>query len=114
MSTSKEHVRGYFFEKFPFLLDIEFKRRPVSNNIQRKLKKSGFSEIKSYSLWEIRRIYQNRTEMTDDLQNRTGRSILHELSDEQLKDLIEYISSKYLPEERIIEKDRWTIWTAIR
>ena len=112
--ASKEHIRGYFFEKFPFLLDIEYKRRPISNIIQKKLKKTGFSDIKCYSFWEIRKIYQNLTEMTNDLRNRTGRSILYELNDEQLKDLIEYISFNFLSEETIVEKDRWTFWTAIR
>jgi ubiquinone/menaquinone biosynthesis C-methylase UbiE len=112
--ASKEHVRGYFFEKFPFLLDIEYKRRPISKIIQRKLKKTGFINIKSYSFWEIRKIYQNLTEMTSDLRNRTGRSILYELNDEQLKDLIEYIFFNFLSEETIVEKDRWTFWTAIR
>ncbi|MHA1969934.1 MAG: class I SAM-dependent methyltransferase, partial [Candidatus Hodarchaeales archaeon] len=112
--ASKEHIRGYFFKKFPHLLDIEKKRRPNSNEIQKKLKLTGFSDIKRYSLWETRRTYQNLSEMTSDLRERTGRSILHELSDEQLEDLIAYISFNILSEEMIIEKDRWTFWTSIR
>ncbi len=112
--ASKEHIRGYFFEKFPFLLDIEYKRRPRTNIIQKKLKETGFMEIKSYSLWETRKIYQNLADLTIDMRERTGRSILHELSNKQLEELIDYISINIQSEKMIIEKDRWTIWSAIR
>ncbi|MHA1995412.1 MAG: class I SAM-dependent methyltransferase [Candidatus Hodarchaeales archaeon] len=112
--ASKKHVRGYFFEKFPFLLDIEYKRRPKTNIIQEKLKETGFREIKSYSLWETRKIYQNLAGLTSDLRERTGRSILHEISNKQLEEIINYISFNIQSEKMIIEKDRWTIWSAIR
>jgi hypothetical protein len=37
---------------------------------------------------------------------------MHELTDEEVQDLIEYIG-KQLPKcEAIVEKDRWTIWYA--
>ncbi len=112
--ASKEHIRGYFFEKFPHLLDIEYKRRPIKNDIQEKLRFAGFNDIKEYSLWETRRTYQNFSDLANDLRERTGRSILHELNDEQLEELIKYISIKIPSGEAIIEKDRWTIWTAKR
>ncbi|MHA2095881.1 MAG: hypothetical protein ACW98F_14770 [Candidatus Hodarchaeales archaeon] len=112
LPASKEHLRGYFFEKFPFLLDIEYNRRPTSNIIENKLKETGFRNLVNYSFWETRKIYQNLPELTSDLRNRTGRSILYELNDGQLEELIKHISFMLMSEKRIIEKDRWTIWTA--
>ncbi|MFX1283395.1 MAG: class I SAM-dependent methyltransferase [Promethearchaeota archaeon] len=112
--ASKEHIRGYFFEKFPHLLDIEYKRRPSSKEIKKGLIAAGFNIIKQYTLWETRRTYHNFSEMASDLRDRTGRSILHELNNEQIEELITYISSKIPSEELIIEKDRWTLWSAIR
>lgn len=112
--ASKKHIRGYFFEKFPHLVDIEDKRRPTKNEIQEGMKNAGFSDIKEQNLWETRRTYQNFHELANDLRERTGRSILHELNDDQLEELINYISYKIPKGDIIIEKDRWTIWTATR
>ncbi len=112
--ASKEHTRGYLFEKFPHLVDIEYKRRPTKKDIQEGLENAGFNDIKEYSLWETRRTYRNFYELANDLRERTGRSILHELDNEQLEELIEYISFKIPLGKAIIEKDRWTIWIANR
>ena len=63
-------------------------------------------------LWEVRKVHEGREELRHDLTNRTGRSILHDLSDTELADLIRYIE-KRLPEGPIVEKDRWTVWSAV-
>jgi ubiquinone/menaquinone biosynthesis C-methylase UbiE len=112
--ASEEHIRGYFFEKFPFLFDFEANRRPTSSIIQNKMENIGFSDIKCFSLWETRKIYQNLDEIAYDFRSRTGRSILHEISNEQLEELIKYIFFKVSAEITIIDQDRWTIWSSIR
>ena len=48
-----------------------------------------------------------------DLAARTGRSILHELSDPEIEDLIAYIDERVSTVGPIVEKDRWTLWSAI-
>ncbi|MFX1500648.1 MAG: class I SAM-dependent methyltransferase [Promethearchaeota archaeon] len=111
---SKDHIRGYFFEKFPHLLKIEYSRRPQSNEVENKLKDANFTDIKTYNLWETRKIYNNFSEFTIDLRNRTARSILHELNNEELENLITYISNKITDSVSITEKDCWTIWTGVR
>jgi hypothetical protein len=47
---------------------------------------------------------------------RTGRSILHELTDTELQELTQFIESIYASTANspIIEKDRWTLWSAIK
>jgi hypothetical protein len=52
----------------------------------------------------------------DDLLERRGRSILHELSDSELEELVDYIEAKLseLNSNLIVEQDRWTIWTAVK
>ncbi len=112
--ASEEHIRGYFFEKFPHLLEFEHKRRPHLNKVKEELIKSGFSDIRTFSFWETRKIYPSMADLTTDLRERKGRSILHEINDIQLENLITYISSSIRSKETIIEKDRWTIWTALK
>jgi ubiquinone/menaquinone biosynthesis C-methylase UbiE len=113
---SVEHPRGYFFEKFPALATKELARRPVSGDVLHSLERAGFSGIQETQLWETRRIYNNWSEFADDLLARTGRSILHELTDTELQDLIQFIESICAPTANspIIEKDRWTLWSAIK
>jgi hypothetical protein len=72
----------------------------------------GFSSVQALSLWETRRIYANPTELADDLRARTGRSILHALTDAELDRLIAHILAQFPPSQPITERDRWTIWQA--
>ncbi len=112
VAGSKEHLRGYFFDRFPKLRAIEAARRPAPEKVITALRANGFLEVSSTSLWETRKTYEGIEALSSDLAARTGRSILHDLSDEELMALIDYIRS-HLPERGpIIEKDRWTLWAA--
>ena len=75
-----------------------------------------FSFIPSmmYTRQRTRRTYTNFDELREDLLSHTGRSILHELSDEELADLVAYIQEQLHgnDEQAIVEQDRWTIWSA--
>lgn len=113
LEGSSTHIRGYFFSKYPQLIEKERSRRYSSEFVQLALRKAGFQNITEHTLWETRKTYENKKDLLDDLLNRTGRSILHELDDNQLQDLIDYIKDKLKHHHHsIIEQDRWTIWKA--
>src|SRR3954470_22666591 len=52
---SAEHVRGYFFERFPRLLAVELARRPTDAAVRDALQAAGFRDINSITLWELRK-----------------------------------------------------------
>lgn len=108
---SEEHLRGYLFECFPWLKEVEVKRRYASSQVMRALHSAGFSNIREVNLWETRRTYAGKEELCEDLKGRTGRSILHELDDEELQHFVEYVDQQ-LEDGPVVEKDRWTIWMA--
>ena len=112
---SESHIRGYFFEKYPRLLDIEVGRRHAATHVRTQLEASDFKLLKEVQLWETRRTYDDLAALSQDLLQRTGRSILHELTDDELHDLVALIQSKLkacaLP---IVEKDAWTLWFATK
>lgn len=106
------HIRGYFFESFPSLIQKEVERRHTSQLVTESLQEVGFQEISELKLWETRQVYANKEQLLADLQGRVGRSLLHELNDIQLSSLLEHIRNAITTEGSIIEKDRWTIWIA--
>ncbi|WP_229776746.1 class I SAM-dependent methyltransferase [Alicyclobacillus cellulosilyticus] len=109
---STAHIRGYFFERFPRLLEIERSRRWTKEQVATAMRQAGFTGVATVTFWEIRRIYQSSAELTADLRARTGRSILHHLADDELEDLISFIGRKLSGTGRspIAEADRWTVW----
>ena len=114
LKGSNSHIRGYFFEFFPKLIEKETGRRHDSQLVIESLKSVGFKAIKEVKLWEIRKVYKNKLQLLQDLSERTGRSILHELNDQELEALINHINLAISIENDIVEKDRWTIWLAIK
>ena len=116
LKGSSTNIRGYFFSKFPSLIDKEISRRYPSQKVLQILQQTGFNDMKEYSLWETRKVYKHVDDLMKDILNRTGRSLLYELNDEQLKELAAYIKNQMdlSNNETIIEKDRWTIWKATK
>ncbi|WYP26969.1 class I SAM-dependent methyltransferase [Alkalihalobacillus sp. FSL W8-0930] len=107
---SPTHIRGYLFECFPFLAELEKKRRFSDEAVQKAMLAAGFKCVEKVELWETRTVYSTINELAEDLLSRRGRTILHELNDEQLKEFVSYVSSKLSQEREIIEKDRWSVW----
>jgi hypothetical protein len=64
-------------------------------------------------LWEVRKVHDGWHALRQDLINRTGRSILHDLSDTELAELIAYIEKRVPAAGPIVEQDRWTVWSAV-
>lgn len=108
------YLRGYLFEKYPKLIPIESNRRHADEKIKETFVSTGFENITSYPLWEVRNVYPTFAQLKDDLQDRVGRSILHDLTDEELMELISYIEQQIATaqETPIIEQDRWTVWVS--
>ncbi|MFA9558278.1 class I SAM-dependent methyltransferase [Evansella sp. AB-rgal1] len=108
------HIRGYFFELFPKLVEKETSRRHKSQFVVNMLHKTGFKHMKEVKLWEIRNVYDCKEQLLEDIRGRTGRSILHELHDEELEVLLNHIDKSLASNTNIVEKDRWTIWLAVK
>ncbi|MNM98020.1 putative methyltransferase YcgJ [compost metagenome] len=106
------NIRGYFFEKHPKLLEKEISRRYSSHEVLTALKQTGFNMIIEFQYWETRKTYNDFEQLKHDLLNRTGRSILHELSEDELIDLVKFIENKIEHIKPIKEEDRWTVWIA--
>jgi hypothetical protein len=68
--------------------------------------------VSTRTIAERRRAYESFDALRSDLKARTGRSILHELTDAELNTLIDYISTKIDRSGIINEVDYWTIWVA--
>lgn len=110
---SVSHPRGWLFDVHPRLLDVENGRRRTSSQVTAALAAAGFGEISTTTLWEVRRRYPDREDYLAEIAARTGRSILHELSDDELADLVEELRRR-LPDGPMVEQDRWTLWRAVR
>jgi SAM-dependent methyltransferase len=108
---SPTHPRGWLFEVFPSLLDVERARRPTIEMVAGALVAGGFGEVSTHRLDEVRRRYADREDYLAEIASRTGRSILHELSDDELATLVTELRRR-LPEGSVVEQDRWTIWRA--
>ncbi|AEO99787.1 MULTISPECIES: class I SAM-dependent methyltransferase [Heyndrickxia] len=106
------NIRGYLFELFPKLIEKEIKRRHSSQTVIEALQEAGFKKIEEVKLWEIRKVHENKAQLLKDISERTGRSILYELDDQELSLLTDYVQKKVTKENNIVEKDRWTIWKA--
>lgn len=50
------------------------------------------------------------SDLEEDLLTRKGRSILHELTDDELADLVHTIRDHVTGQEKIKEQDCWSIW----
>ncbi|WP_444684792.1 class I SAM-dependent methyltransferase [Alkalicoccus luteus] len=107
---SHVHIRGWLLDYFPHLAEVEKKRRPNKMDVLEQMKAAGFTGVTVFSIWEKRKQFATRQQLLDDLRQRTGRSILHELTDSELEAFLDFLQTK-LSEGAVTEADRWTIWT---
>ena len=108
---SPTHPRGWFFRVFPRLLDVELGRRPEVFELSAQLYAAGFRHVTTTSLWEVRRVHASRAAFLDEIRGRTGRSILHELDDDEVEELVAALK-ELLPDRPVEERDCWTLWSA--
>ena len=85
---SETHVRYYIVTYFPKLLEKDVARRHSSEVVIDALQQAGFGLVEEQKVWETRQTYQDVDELAQDILQRTGRSILHDLTDEELQELV--------------------------
>jgi SAM-dependent methyltransferase len=110
---SADHPRGWLFDLYPRLLDVENGRRPTAEHVGAVLAAAGFEDVTTTTLWEVRRRYPDREDYLAEIAARTGRSILHELTDGELTELVEELRRR-ITDGPLVEQDRWTLWRAVR
>ncbi|WP_233254215.1 class I SAM-dependent methyltransferase [Salipaludibacillus keqinensis] len=111
---SHTHLRGYFFTLFPHLKEIELKRRYSSEAIKLSLAAAVFSHIEETKVWETKNHYFSKKAFLADLRSRKGRSILHELTNKELDQLILFMDKEVPDNIEIYDQDRWTIWKGVK
>jgi ubiquinone/menaquinone biosynthesis C-methylase UbiE len=110
---SHTHIRGYFHERYPRLKAIEIGRRTDSTLLIEILQQLGFQDIAVHHLWEIKDRHADLDSLAANLLQRKDRSILHELTDAELQDLVDYIRQQFQGHEgEVIDQTRWTLWSA--
>ncbi|MCD5323206.1 MULTISPECIES: class I SAM-dependent methyltransferase [Pontibacillus] len=114
LQGNQHHLRGFLFTLFPRLKSIEENRRYESEFVKKALMRAGFHSIQETTLWEQRKRYETKEEFYGEVRLRKGRSILYELSDEEIEQYISYIDKRIDKEAYIVDQDRWTIWWAIK
>lgn len=111
---SATHIRAHFFAAFPKLLQEERRRRPETAAFVSVIASIGFIQQEVHTMWETRRVYVGSDELRSDLLSRTGRSILHELRDDELASLADVMVQASRDQFPLREEDRWTMWTALK
>ncbi len=112
---SETHVRYYIVTHFPKLLEKDVVRRHSSEVVIDALREAGFEQIEEQKLWETRQIYKDVEELAQDILQRTGRSILHDLTDAELQELVDTMRERLKDHQgEIVEQDRWTVWSAMK
>ncbi|HEX6819769.1 MAG TPA: methyltransferase domain-containing protein [Ktedonobacterales bacterium] len=111
---SPQNIRNYFHERFPRLLEVELRRRPRGEDVRAAIAQAGFTNIGERTFWEVRRVYPDADALAADLAARVDRSILHELSDDELADLIAYVRARLPATGPIVDSSRWTLWSGTR
>ncbi|MBI3198937.1 MAG: hypothetical protein HYZ40_15805 [Rhodospirillales bacterium] len=111
---SPDHIRGYFFECFPRLLETERARRPTVEAVVGALGRAGFGALQTVTVWETRKRHHDFRGLAADLLGRVGRSILHALTDAELNELVDFIGQRLPANAPLVERDRWTIWSGTK
>lgn len=93
-------------------------RRPESRVVRETLEHVGFVHIGERTLWEVVQKYPDFQGLRESLLARSG-SLLHELTNAELTDLVAYIQRKVQHAEQgdgqeVVQQDRWTLWSARR
>jgi ubiquinone/menaquinone biosynthesis C-methylase UbiE len=114
LPATPEHLRAYFHERYPRLLEVELRRRPRSEDVLAAFIAAGFTQVETRNFWETRRVYAAFDELADDLRQRVDRSILHELSDAELANLIAYIRERLPEHGPYPDVSRWTLWWSVK
>lgn len=106
---SAHWIRSTLFETYPSLYAFEQNRRPVNADYQKLIEKAGFQNIKTLTYDEIRKTYSNFDQLKKEILSRKGKSILFELTDEELLAYTDRLKAK-ATKHALVETDTWTVW----
>lgn len=104
-------IRRELITMYPGLIGYEKRRRPESSAYTTILTNAGFDEVTLISFPEVRKVYDTIQELVSELKLRKGKSILYQLSDDELSRYCDRLV-KISPGKNLVERDRWTIWIA--
>ena len=104
-------IRATLVRLYPRLIDVERARRPNASAFTGRLRRVGFEEVVQGTLAETRKIYDSFTALETEILTRRGKSILFELTDEQLRAYCEALR-RVCPPGPVVEIDPWTVWFA--
>jgi ubiquinone/menaquinone biosynthesis C-methylase UbiE len=114
LPATPEHLRASFHERYPRLLEVELRRRPRSDEVLAALAAAGYAQVETRAFWETRRVYATFDALAEDVRHRVDRSILHELSDAELDDLVEYMRARLPAHGPYPDSSRWTLWWGVK
>lgn len=110
-NNPKTWIRSTLFEAFPRLIEFERDRRPSRNNYLEILEQWGFSNVTIVPFLEVRKKYQSFEPLRKEIMARKGKSILFQLSDDELNNYCELLEEKSKTNS-LVECDLWTVWLA--
>ncbi len=102
-------IHATLFEQFPRLLDIERARRPTTDSYAAVMRTSGFRKVEVLRYAETRNVYPSFNDLEAEIMARKGKSILFELSNEELHTYCTALAVKKTSPP-IVEVDPWTVW----
>ena len=102
-------IRSTLFETFPHLFEVERARRPSEREYAGILINAGFESVRTCSFPEIRRRYSSFSALEAEVLSRKGKSILFELSDDELGQYCRALRERSASHP-LIERDAWTVW----
>lgn len=102
-------IRNTLFECFPRLLTHEKTRRPDSEKFQDLVKQAGLEVHQVEKIPEVRKDYATIDDLCGEIRERKGKSILFELSDEELDEYCQGLKKKAVSRP-MVEQDIWTVW----
>lgn len=111
LPNNREHLRGVIFSTAPRLAVADLPRRPEPAEFRWLLTNAGFESPCIAAVWDVQQPYADRDAYLAEVGDRHRRTILNELSDAELIEVIEQLRQDLPPGPRI-ERDRWTLWTA--
>ena len=110
-NNQKYWIRSTLFECFPHLLMLEKLRRPSESEYLKMLENEGFGTTAPIKFSELRKSYSSFSELQNEILTRKGKSILFELTDDQLRFYCREL--KRVSVNRSLEEiDQWTLWCA--
>lgn len=109
LEDKKFWIRNTLFECFPKLLEYEKHRRPDSDQYCNLVTKAGLEVSNVEKITEIRKEYSGIDDLCSEILKRKGKSILFELSDQELQKYCQKLEENSL-DKQIVEQDSWTVW----